>query len=111
VFMMTVVAITRTSLGSLRYFREPNADPRMRVVSLALFAGLVGFCVSGTFLTQGLNWPFYVLLGLTVAMRREREVEQSMQLGEAAVEPSAPVRKLMPQLSLVQPSVNRSSRP
>lgn len=33
-------------------------------------AGLVGFCVAGTFLTQGFTWPLYVLIGLTVALSR-----------------------------------------
>ncbi len=31
-------------------------------------AGLIGFCISGTFLTQGFTWPLYILLALTVAV-------------------------------------------
>ena len=30
-------------------------------------AGIVGFCISGTFLTQGFTWPFYIQLALVVA--------------------------------------------
>jgi probable O-glycosylation ligase (exosortase A-associated) len=101
-FVMMVIAVTRASLASLRYFRAPDANPRMRATSLALVASLVGFCVSGTFLTQGLNWPFYILLGLTVAMRRERETEAIV------VEPPAPaVPKPAPRLVWKHPALDR----
>jgi probable O-glycosylation ligase (exosortase A-associated) len=106
VFMMAVVAVTRTSLTSLRYFRAPDADPRMRTTSLALVACLAGFCVSGTFLTQGLTWPFYVLAGLTVAMRRLRETEQSGQ----SEEQDARSRQPTPRLALVRPAADVQTR-
>ncbi|MFO1081031.1 MAG: O-antigen ligase family protein [Reyranellaceae bacterium] len=41
--------------------------PAVREMALAMPAGVVGFCVSGTFLTQGFTWPFYILLALSVA--------------------------------------------
>jgi putative inorganic carbon (hco3(-)) transporter len=106
VFMMAVVAVTRVSLASLRYFRAPNADPRMRAVSLGLVASLAGFCVSGTFLTQGLNWPFYVMLGLTAALQREREIEQAAEESRVP-EPVVLAPRPAPQLSLVRSSVDR----
>jgi probable O-glycosylation ligase (exosortase A-associated) len=87
VFVTMVVAVTRTSLTSLRFFRGGQADPRMRATSLALVASITGFCVSGTFLTQGMNWPLYILLGLTVAMRHWREAEQSVELTLPQLEP------------------------
>ena len=50
-------------------------------MSQAVMAGLAGFVISGTFLNQSLNWPFYVLLALTVATaryaQRERETKQA----------------------------------
>jgi len=33
-------------------------------------AGIAGFCVAGTFLTQGFTWPIYILLALTAATSR-----------------------------------------
>jgi hypothetical protein len=36
----------------------------------ALVAGIAGFVVSGTFLTQGFTWPVYILLALAVAVGR-----------------------------------------
>jgi len=35
-----------------------------------IFAGLVAFCVAGTFLTQGFTWPLYILLSMTVALAK-----------------------------------------
>lgn len=33
-----------------------------------IFASLIGFCVAGSFLTQAFNWPFYIILGLSIAV-------------------------------------------
>ncbi|QFI38286.1 oligosaccharide repeat unit polymerase [Moritella marina ATCC 15381] len=35
-----------------------------------VFAGLIAFCVAGTFLTQGFTWPLYILLSMTVALAK-----------------------------------------
>ena len=35
-----------------------------------LWLGMVSFSVSGTFLTQGTTWPFYILLSLLIATDR-----------------------------------------
>ncbi|PKH08068.1 O-antigen ligase family protein [Moritella sp. Urea-trap-13] len=35
-----------------------------------IFAGLLAFCVAGTFLTQGFTWPLYILLSMTVALAK-----------------------------------------
>ena len=39
---------------------------RLEVVYLEKKA--LGFCVAGTFLTQGFTWPLYILLAFTVAL-------------------------------------------
>jgi putative inorganic carbon (hco3(-)) transporter len=107
VFIMMVVAVTRAMLASLRFFRNEGPDPLMRSTSLALVASLVGFCVSGTFLTQGLNWPFYILLGLTAAMRHERETEEAAMPVPAV----APTPMPAPRLAWERPSFNTRVRP
>jgi O-antigen ligase len=61
-FAMTVKA----ALRALSRMRQETAVPRS--LALALIAGLGGFGVSGTFLTQGYTWPFYIQLGLVVAL-------------------------------------------
>jgi len=35
-----------------------------------IFAGLIAFCVAGTFLTQGFTWPLYILLSMNVALAK-----------------------------------------
>lgn len=35
-----------------------------------IFAGFVAFCVAGTFLTQGFNWPLYILFAMNVALAK-----------------------------------------
>ena len=42
----------------------------IRAFSFALVSGIVGFCVAGSFLTQGFIWPIYILLGLSAALQR-----------------------------------------
>lgn len=37
------------------------------VVAQGLFAGLISFCCTSTFLSQGFNWPFYMFFALTIA--------------------------------------------
>ena len=50
----------------------------------AVLAGVAGFCVSGTFLTQGFTWPIYVLLALGAAVanfadREDRDSQDANQ--------------------------------
>ena len=49
---------------------DPNAPPVVYATSLALLSGLTGFCVSGTFLTMGFHWPFYIMLAVTLALHK-----------------------------------------
>ncbi len=45
-------------------------SPGMRVTVNAAPAGIVGFVVSGTFLTQGFIWPIYLQVALVIALQR-----------------------------------------
>lgn len=38
------------------------------ILARSLYAGLIGFCISSTFLTQGFTWPFYVFFALSVSL-------------------------------------------
>jgi probable O-glycosylation ligase (exosortase A-associated) len=44
-------------------------SPGMRVAVHAAPAGIIGFVVSGTFLTQGFLWPIYLQLALVAALQ------------------------------------------
>jgi hypothetical protein len=43
----------------------------------ALLSGMVGFCTSGTFLTQGFTWPLYILMALTIALTHYLQQERT----------------------------------
>lgn len=38
------------------------------ILARSLYAGLIGFCISSTFLTQGFTWPFYVFFALSISL-------------------------------------------
>jgi len=40
----------------------------IQTFSFSVFAGLLSFMISGTFLTQGFTWPFYILMALTISL-------------------------------------------
>lgn len=67
VFMIavTVIAIRRavTALHA-----DPATPPILRASATAVFAGLAGFCVAGTFLTQAFTWPLYILIAITASL-------------------------------------------
>lgn len=70
VFLGMVYSLLRCSYASLkRILDAPNLfPPVMASIAEGNLSGLVGFCVSGTFLTQGFTWPLYILLAFTVAI-------------------------------------------
>ena len=72
IFVLMVVSMMFSIRRSLRILSTiaPDSlhfDPQVNVMALAIYSGLAGFLVSGTFLTQGFTWPLYILLALTVA--------------------------------------------
>jgi putative inorganic carbon (HCO3(-)) transporter len=66
IFVTLFGLAVRAALTAQR--RLSDAPPTARALSLALVAGLAGFAISGTFLTQGFTWPFYIKLGLIVGL-------------------------------------------
>lgn len=69
-FITMVVTMMRSNLRSSRILKLNDAPASAQALNLALIAGITGFCVSGTFLTQGFTWPIYILLALTAAISR-----------------------------------------
>jgi putative inorganic carbon (HCO3(-)) transporter len=70
VFVAMVATCFRSALQSYRRLQGSVAPQILTRVAFALIAALAGFCVAGSFLTQGFNWPIYVLVGLTSALAR-----------------------------------------
>ena len=70
VFVGMVGVCFRSVLRSYVRLRASEAPAIMSVTAFALISGLVGFCVAGSFLTQGFGWPIYIMVGLTAAVSR-----------------------------------------
>ncbi|MDF2152155.1 O-antigen ligase family protein [Vibrio sp. CAU 1672] len=69
IFIALIVSLCRTSLRSLQLL-SPASPPALSICINAVFGGLLGTIVSGTFLTQGFTWPIYILAALTIATNR-----------------------------------------
>jgi len=70
VFVSMVVYCIRSSLRSGASIASARGPPEMYTITLSLLAGMTGFCLAGTFLTQGFTWPIYILIGLIAAVGR-----------------------------------------
>ncbi len=70
-FLWMIVAIFRGIRGATKALDEhAQPSPILSATLRGLFGGFVGFCVSGSFLTQAFTWPIYIILALTVATAR-----------------------------------------
>ncbi len=72
VFLTMVTLNVRSALTTLNHVERiqpdsPHYQPIILAMSRAVLSGFSGFIISGTFLNQSLNWPFYVLMALNVA--------------------------------------------
>lgn len=81
IFVTLILQIARISLRCRKYFSPQlagtNYRPSIYACSQSLQAGLVGFCVSGTFLTMGFTWPLYIMLALAIALANYLSSQQS----------------------------------
>ncbi|MDR9827884.1 O-antigen ligase family protein [Vibrio sp. FNV 38] len=69
IFVTLITSLARTAKRSLDLLNQ-QASPSPYLVSAAraVFAGLMGTIVSGTFLTQGFVWPIYILSALIISI-------------------------------------------
>lgn len=68
-FAMLIATIYRSLKRSGQLITRTN-QPNLNVNVRALKAGLLGFVVSGTFLTQAFTWPLYIILSLSIALEQ-----------------------------------------
>ncbi len=64
--------------------------PVVRCISEGLFSGIIAFCVSGTFLTQGFTWPIYILVALTASVAHYVKVEEARLKAESHLSDDSP---------------------
>jgi O-antigen ligase len=69
IFVLVIACIYR-SLNRVFLMNKQIKDEQIDVNAKALKGGLIGFMVSGTFLTQAFTWPIYIILALTIALEK-----------------------------------------
>ncbi|MGF1807583.1 O-antigen ligase family protein, partial [Aliivibrio sifiae] len=76
VFISLIIVLIKNANKTLRAVKavQNSIDPAIYTCAQAVFAGLIGTIVSGTFLTQGFNWPIYILAALVVAVSKTSEM-------------------------------------
>ncbi|KAA8667114.1 O-antigen ligase family protein [Vibrio gigantis] len=77
VFIILITSLLITARQTLaRINRDSESvSPALYSAAYAVYAGLIGTIVSGTFLTQGFNWPIYILAALTVCVSHVSQSE------------------------------------
>lgn len=73
IFITMIIVLMRSAYGAVKtldcHTSAPSLyDPYASAMAQSVLAGLVGFSVSGTFLTMGFTWPVYILLSFIVAI-------------------------------------------
>ena len=69
-FIALIVSTLIMALSMLNQSNLNQYPPGIRVALNAAPAGIIGFIVSGTFLTQGFIWPIYLQVALVIALKR-----------------------------------------
>ncbi len=69
-FISLIISTLVMSLKMLKTVNDERHTPGIRVALNAAPAGIIGFIVSGTFLTQGFIWPIYLQVALVIALNR-----------------------------------------
>ncbi len=66
-FLLMLIGALKVSYRLLKRLNNHEMKP---LAEGGLWLGMLSFCVSGTFLTQGTTWPLYILIGLILALDR-----------------------------------------
>lgn len=101
-FLAMIGALALSIRRALKKLDELQADPVSRAFALGLFAGLAGFCVSGTFLTQGFTWPVYLQLGFTAALTGYVANLARQRAAEAS--PASPTSPILAPFNALRPA-------
>jgi O-antigen ligase len=91
-----IAMVTVSGLSVWRTQNHPQSKDlplAMRTMNFALLAGLAGFCVSGSFLTQGYTWPIYIMVAFVAATTRYAKLQFK---DEVAIEASSQQVRALP---------------
>ena len=68
---------------SKRFIEDNNQKTALlHTMSMALLAAFCGFMISGTFLTMGFTWPLYIILSLSIALKKAVEIQHEKSLSK-----------------------------
>ena len=67
-FISLVIMSARNMMKLISKLKYMPEHPYVYAMAKALLAGFAGFCASGTFLTMGFVWPFYIMFSLSLAL-------------------------------------------
>ncbi|MFM2423080.1 MAG: hypothetical protein RL291_1610, partial [Pseudomonadota bacterium] len=95
-FVAMIISSIASSYRSMNALDRVRGPPAVRAMSLTLVAGFAGFCVGGTFLTQGFTWPVYILVALAAATGRFTREELERIDGAARAAPEKNERAVAP---------------
>ncbi|WP_235956218.1 O-antigen ligase family protein [Grimontia sedimenti] len=87
-FLIMTITVYRSAKSATNIVKE-NAErysPVIRAISEGLYSGIIAFCVSGTFLTQGFTWPIYILIALTASVYRYVKLTEEAFLQQSEAE-------------------------
>ncbi len=71
VFITLIIALIRMAYQSIVVLQTlDKVPPTIIATAQAVFSGMIGTVVAGTFLTQGFTWPIYILAALILAVSR-----------------------------------------
>ncbi len=68
IFVGFIISLIRTARNTILRIKNQPCPASVTTMAYAVYAGLIGTAVSGTFLTQGFNWPIYILAALTICV-------------------------------------------
>jgi probable O-glycosylation ligase (exosortase A-associated) len=69
-FAFMIAMTIKSSVRAHRLLERNAAAPDMQAFAHAVTAGLAGFCVAGSFLSEAYNWALYALLAFSSAIAR-----------------------------------------
>ncbi|KTD04747.1 O-antigen ligase family protein [Fluoribacter gormanii] len=87
-FICCVIAAIKTAQKNIVYITEEHLEQFKQktiypILARGLYSGLIGFCISSTFLTQGFTWPFYIFFALTIALAQSIDTTIADNVGKA----------------------------
>lgn len=75
VFLVLVIKTVKSMYQTVNklqpLYQQGLCSPVLFCSAQSVLAGLAGFIASGSFLTQGFNWPLYILLALSIVVQQQ----------------------------------------